>query len=839
MDNGKSKLITKRIKVYGIVQGVGFRPLVYRVAKKYSICGTVRNVGGYVDIMVQADNEAMEGFLNELQNGDNGQAQIVKLEIEEIVNAEKHNIYRDFVILESGNQGDASIIPPDLPVCAHCQKELLEETDRRHLNPFISCMSCGPRYTIMAELPYDRDNTTMVDFKMCPDCQTEYTNTEDRRLHAQTISCYDCGPYLIFQEKLDKLSVINELVNAEAFDVATNKILKLTDKAASNKELERAITVINRGGIIAVKGIGGYHLVCSPFREDTVQNLRKLKGREEKPFAVMFPDLEQIKTYCQVSKEEEALLKTNARPIVLLYLHTNNFAPSTVRGSMYCGAFLPYTPLQHLLLRACGPLIMTSANYSSEPIIREDAKMLSMNSEYLDGVLYNTRRIIRSVDDSVAKIMDGKPQLIRRSRGYVPYPVFIEQDRSLSTEINNKHVVSNSIVNQNREIEDVISNKVNQNRDIEDVISNTVNQNRDIEEVRNNEKAIFAAGGDLKATFCLYHNGKAVLSQYFGDLEEISVLEEYKNSLQDLSRLLKVKPALAVCDLHPNYYSTGFTKTLGIPVLQVQHHHAHVASVMAEHHLKGKVIGVSFDGTGYGTDGNIWGGEFLVCEGAEYIRAGQLEYSLMLGGDDSMRDARKTASCFLIDAGLEEYVQDERKPIIKAALLHRVNTVKSSSAGRFFDAVASILDIAHTNRYEGECGALLEREAVLAKREGKKPTKLSFAIEKEYEIIKIDSKPVLETLCRLREKEDRGALALGFHYAVADAILEVCLELKDKYETNCIALSGGVFQNTVLSEKVLEVLRKKEFKVYVNLAVPPNDGGISLGQVYIGLYQKG
>ncbi|MFT4143232.1 MAG: carbamoyltransferase HypF [Mobilitalea sp.] len=822
MDNGKSKLVTKRIKVYGIVQGVGFRPLVYRVAKKFSVCGTVRNVGGYVEIIVQSSDAAIKGFLNELQNGDNGQAQIVKIEqeeleqeeleqeeleqeeieqkgieqkgieqkeieqrdIEQVVIQNRNVIYKDFAILESGNNGDASIIPPDLPVCVHCQKELFEETDRRHRNPFISCMSCGPRYTIMEELPYDRDNTTMADFKMCPDCQKEYTDTEDRRLHAQTISCYDCGPYLMFQEKAEKQNVINELVNTEVLEDTTNKIMVLRDKATSEKALERAVSVINSGGVVAVKGIGGYHLVCSPFRENTVQNLRKLKGREEKPFAVMFPDLEQIKTYCQVSKEEEALLKTNARPIVLLYLHTNNFAPSTVRGSMYCGAFLPYTPLQQLLLRACGPLIMTSANYSSEPIIREDAKMLSMNSEYLDGVLYNTRRIIRSVDDSVAKIIDGKPQLIRRSRGYVPYPVFIEQDRSLVTEI-------------------------------------------------------FAAGGDLKATFCLYHNGKAVLSQYFGDLEEITVLEEYKNSLQDLSRLLKVKPALAVCDLHPNYFSTAYTKTLGIPVLQVQHHHAHVASVMAEHDLKGKVIGVSFDGTGYGTDGNVWGGEFLVCEGAEYVRAGQLKYSLMLGGDDSMKDAGKTAACFLIDAGLEEYVQDERKPIIKAALQHRVNTVQSSSAGRLFDAVASILDIAHTNRYEGECGALLEREAVLAKREGKKPAKLSFAIEKEYEIMKIDSKPVLELLCRLREKEDRGALALGFHYAVADAILEVCLELKDKYETNCVALSGGVFQNTVLSERVLEVLRKQDFKVYVNLAVPPNDGGISLGQAYIGLYQKG
>jgi hydrogenase maturation protein HypF len=301
----------------------------------------------------------------------------------------------------------------------------------------------------------------------------------------------------------------------------------------------------------------------------------------------MFETLEKIKEYCQVSGEESALLETKARPIVLLYMLKDTMAPSTNKGSIYCGAFLPYTPLQLLLIRQCGPLIMTSANLSDQPIIREDEVMLSLQSPYLDGVLYNKRRIVRSVDDSVAKVIDGKPQLIRRSRGYVPYPVFISEGM----------------------------------------------------EKDQLKPMVFAAGGDLKAAFCLYKDGSAVVSQHFGDLEEVTVLDEYKKSFEDLSRLLKINPSLAVCDMHPNYYSSEFVRNLGYPYLQVQHHHAHVASVMAEHDLKGKVIGVAFDGTGYGTDGNIWGGEFLICEAGDFIRAAMLRYTPMLGGDESMRDA--------------------------------------------------------------------------------------------------------------------------------------------------------------------------------------------------------
>jgi hydrogenase maturation protein HypF len=783
MDHGKNEYITKKIKAYGIVQGVGFRPLVYRIAKKYKVTGTVRNVGGYVEILAQAEGEAVERFLQELKQGNLGGAEIVKLESEEI----KDRVYDDFIIIRSKESEEVSIIPPDLPVCPDCQRELYGPEDRRYQNPFISCMSCGPRYTIIEELPYDRHHTTMKDFAMCPACEEEYTSPESRRFHAQTISCDDCGPYLIYHENkaAQPLEHNPKKTDPKCSRSRDEGHLQEEPDFIEQEAFDEAVSVLQSGGILAVKGIGGYHFVCSPFLEETVEKLRKLKGREEKPFAVMFETTESIKEYCMVSEEEEALLETKPRPIVLLYLKKDDMAPSTNKESIYCGAFLPYTPLQLLLTRHCGPLIMTSANVSGTPVIREDEKVLSITSSYLNGVIYNQRRIVRSVDDSVAKVIDGKPQLIRRSRGYVPYPVFLSEER------------------ENGTLEKPLR--------------------------------IFAAGGDLKAAFCLYQNGSAVVSQYFGDLEEVTVMNEYKKSFEDLLQLLKLSPELAVCDLHPNYFSSEFAKSLGLPVLSVQHHHAHIASVMAEHDLKERIIGVAFDGTGYGTDGNVWGGEFLVCEEAEFIRAAHLKYTPMLGGDSSMRDAKKTASCYLLEAGLPAEVKDERRDMIQSALEHHINTVLTSSMGRLFDAVSSILDIRHNNRYEGECAAFLEREAVLAQRSHTAPEKITFEILENSGIIEMDARPVLESLCSLRGKTDSGSLALGFHYAVADAIGKVCEKIRMKYRSNKVALSGGVFQNSVLTQKTLSILREKGFEVYCNIAVPPNDGSISLGQTYLGL----
>lgn len=754
MDHGKNRVITKRIRVYGIVQGVGFRPLVYHIAGQLGIKGTVRNVGGYVEIIAQSNEKVLDEFLAVLKENKEQRYEITELESVEIV-CER---FDDFTIIRSGEAEEVSVIPPDLPVCPECMRELSDPKDRRYGNPFISCMSCGPRYTVMEDLPYDRDRTSMRDFEMCGACKKEYTSPDSRRFHAQTISCNDCGPYLIYRDNTGESR--EELREKEAF--------------------EKTCHVIEAGGIAAVKGIGGYHLVCSPFKEETVNRLRKLKGREEKPFAVMFHSVSQIKEHCFVSEEEQALLESRARPIVLLYMHQDLMAPSTNKESMYCGAFLPYTPLQIMLTEKLGPLIMTSANISSQPVIREDEKMLALSSPYLDGILYNKRRIVRSVDDSVARIVDGKPQLTRRSRGYVPYPVFLSRDSGKQ------------------------------------------------------EAPVFAAGGDLKAAFCLYQRGNAVVSQYFGDLEEHTVMKEYEKSYGDLTRLLKVKPELAVCDLHPNYYSARFTEALGIPVLKAQHHHAHIASVMAEHGLEERVIGVSFDGTGYGTDGNIWGGEFLVCEGKDFIRAAHVSYFPILGGDQSMRDARKTASCCLLHGGLGDFVRDERKDVIKAALDHRINRVLTSSVGRLFDGAASVLNIAHENRYEGECAGLLEKAAVAAEKNYVKPANLLFPLVEKEDGLELDPMPFFAEACRLGEKEDSGSLALGFHYGLAQAVLNVCGRLRDRYGSSAVALSGGVFQNGLLTERTIRLLRENGFRVYLNRAVPPNDGGISLGQVYLG-----
>ncbi|PJJ27328.1 carbamoyltransferase HypF [Lacrimispora celerecrescens] len=756
MDYGKNKIITKIIKVYGIVQGVGFRPLVYRAAKQYGVKGTVRNVGGYVEIVAQSEEAVLGRFLSDLKEHKRGCYEIINMEAEELPFVE----FKDFLIINSESGEEILVIPPDLPVCPDCMRELSDASDRRYQNPFTSCMSCGPRYTIMEALPYDRNRTSMEDFFMCNACREEYTSPESRRFHAQTISCNDCGPYLIYQDKENDL---HELLEREAY--------------------EKTVKVLSQGGIVAVKGIGGFHLVCSPFVEESVKRLRKLKGREKKPFAVMFPKISEIRKFCLVSEEEKTLLESKARPIVLLSMKQDLMAPSAANGSLYCGAFLPYTPLQHILTAELGPLIMTSANFSGQPVIREDGPMLAFSSPYLSGVLYNNRRIVRSVDDSVAKIIEGKPQLIRRSRGYVPYPVFLSKEAGGANGRNT---------------------------------------------------GIFAAGGDLKAAFCLCQKGNAVVSQYFGDLEEEAVMEEYQRSYEDLIRLLRMAPGLAVCDLHPNYHSARFAEALGLPILKVQHHHAHIASVIAEHDLKGPVIGVAFDGTGCGPDGNIWGGEFLVCEGSGFIRAAHVSMFPILGGDGSMRDARKTASCCLLHAGLESYVLDERIRVIKAAIEHNVNKVLTSSMGRLFDAAASVLNIGHENRYEGECAILFEKEAVLAERNNSIPADLCFGIKEREGTLELDPRPVFEALCSMRNKMDTGSLALGFHLALAQATVSVCERLERKYLSNTVALSGGVFQNSLLTGHTVRLLKEKGFNVYLNRAVPPNDGGVSLGQAYLG-----
>ncbi|MGF7142463.1 hydrogenase maturation protein HypF [Anaerotaenia torta] len=800
MDQKKGIEITNRIMVYGMVQGVGFRPLVYRIAKRYGIKGTVRNTGGAVEILAQGTEEAMEHFLRELRDTEEGGHEILRVEVKRLTLSltllEKR---KEFAIVESGDGNGLRILPPDLPVCPSCARELYDRQNRRFGNPFISCVACGPRYTIMESMPYDRGTTSMADFDLCGACHEEYSSPGNRRHHAQTISCNDCGPYLIWQEMEHTEGEAAGGKRVETSDPGTGA-WQITDQGA----LERAIEVLRAGGILAVKGIGGYHYVCSPFMEESVRRLRLLKGREQKPFAVMFPGLGEVKAHCRVSAEEEKLLLSQARPIVLLYAPQNTMAPAVNSGSIHCGAFLPYTPLQLMLTGECGPLIMTSANRSGQPIIREDHRMLEIRSPYLAGVLYHPRRIVRPVDDSVARIVGGELQLQRRSRGYVPYPVFMSSQEELFCEGPGQSLQG-------------------------DVVSLPC-----VEGLKGRNPMIFAAGGDLKAAFCLCRDRAAYLSQYFGDLEETAVMDEYEREAKELGALLQISPELAVCDLHPNYYSGRYAQKLGIPVLPVQHHHAHIASVMAEHGLTGPVLGIAFDGTGYGTDAGLWGGEFLLCEGGNFIRAAHLMEIPILGGDESMKDALKTATCYLSCFGLEEYIRDDRASILQAAIKQNINCVKTTSMGRLFDAAASLLGIGQYNYYEGECAILLEREALAAIHGNIPAAELPFAFTEKNEIIEIDIKPLLRELCRLRDYMDVRSLALGFHHAVVSMMVMVSNRLRSRYRISQIAISGGVFQNAVLTEKAMTELKLQGYRVWRNIAVPPGDGGISLGQAYLG-----
>lgn len=754
----KTENKTLKIMVSGIVQGVGFRPLIFRMAHHHQLDGMVRNHGGNVEIIIQGTKDNIESFLTELSKRNQEDYEIIDQK-QEFIEGKR---YLDFSILQSDRNVELAVLPPDLPTCTQCEKELFTKSNRRYLNPFISCMKCGPRYTIMNRLPYDRETTVMEDFEFCPSCKQEYGSPSDRRFHAQTISCDDCGPVLIYAEK--------------EMDFTWKK------KALAKEALAKAIDVLNGGGILAIKGIGGYQYACSPFCDETVLKLRKLKGREEKPFAVMFPDMETVALHCQCSEEEMQAMKSKARPITLLRKKTATMSFLVGKSSDFCGAFLPYSPLHILLTKACGPLIMTSANQSGRPMIIEDDEIKLVKSDLLTGILYHQRRILRGVDDSVVQVVDHGVQMIRRSRGYVPYPVFIAGEK---------------------------------------------------------KEQILAMGGDLKATFCYYQQGGAVLSPFFGDLEETPIFEQYEAAIEEQKEFLQMKPELVVCDLHPNYFSTKLgikcAKELDLKIKFVQHHHAHIASVMAEHGLEGSVIGVAMDGTGYGADGAIWGGEFLWCEKADFQRMAHLDYVTMIGGDQSMKDGEKILSCYLIQGKLQAYSKDERLPIIEAAIQHKIQTIESSSMGRLFDGVAALLGICMEDRFEGECAIMLEKAARKGMEMGEIPVPMDFDFVESKSGLIIQWQPVVKSLCTGKNQYTITSLAYGFHEAVARMVVKSCQLIRDRNQCNQVALSGGVFQNRILIERVTVLLKIENFKVYRNELVPPNDGGISLGQVLIGM----
>lgn len=848
-------MVTYKIIVQGLVQGIGYRPFVAELAERCSIGGWVRNTDGIVTILASADASAMELFLGKLKSESPKGAYVEELSWEEL----PYQPFSGFFIAGSEKQEKHKgipLIPADLATCEACLRELHDADNRRYRHPFISCTACGPRYSIIEKLPYDRETISMKRFPMCEACESEYKKQGDVRRHAQTIACPDCGPVLTFTqiapwgEKTQKPAEKKEPGHA----AAAVGVFRHSRSGCGETALTRAVQCLREGGIVAVKDIGGYHLACTPFSGNAVQQLRLLKGREKKPFAVMFPDLAAIKEYCRVNREEEAILFSASRPIVLLKKRKDGkrLAENVGGSSPDIGAMLPCNPLQTLLAEALGPLIMTSANASGDLLILENDTMISWMERRVHalakalpccGVLSHDRPILTPLDDSIVRVVSGRTQIFRRARGFVPNPVPV-----------------------------------------------------------NTDKHIFAAGGDLKACFCYTGEKKAYLSQHLGDLEEEGCYNAYQKEIGRMKQLFGFAPEYVACDMHPGYLSarelprsrtaTGnemqeakAPEGAGLPpdghrIYPVQHHEAHVASVIAEHHLTGAVLGFAFDGTGYGRDKTVWGSEVFFWNGAFMRRVAHLRPVQLIGGDEGAKNADTILYGYMASFGEETkqrlwavgkqmpWLDEQRSGVVEKAVQCRIHTIKSSSMGRLFDAVSAFLDVCHYNSYEGEAAIEVENLAATARRgykltieivPGAAPSGADATVEfsgaDAVEYAGDTESLFLGMADALAQGVPRAEIARGFMDAVSDFICRICDCIAEDYdkkaagtdwaEERCgslgkasgavrqIALSGGTFQNRILLERTLACLEERGYEVYINEQVPPGDGGLCLGQAYL------
>lgn len=781
-----SEEITRQIRVYGIVQGVGFRPTVSRHAAARGIHGNVCNKGPYVEIYAQGPEEAVSGFISDIENRPPKRAAILKINVENIENSER---YTQFDIIESEKTKGEIFVSPDIAICEECKEEMFDPKNRRYLHPFINCTCCGPRLTILDSLPYDRERTSMKEFPMCPDCAKEYNAPATRRYDAQPVCCNECGPevYLIGREERGR----------EAITYARKTIAE--------------------GGIVAIKGIGGFHLCCDASNETAVRKLRQLKRRPMKPFAVMAKNLEAVRKECEVSAEQTRILDGHQKPILLLdkKKEAKILCPSVAPGNPKVGVMLPYAPVQLLIftyddgIEMPEFLIMTSGNTSGAPICRDDQEAEAELSGFCDCMLSHDRKIRIRADDSVMDFYEDRPYMIRRSRGYAPLPFMVSTPW---------------------------------------------------------KGQVIAAGGELKNTFCIGVDNRFYPSPYVGDLEDLRTVKALKETIGRLETLLEVQPEVVVCDLHPKYNSTVVAQELGLPVLKVQHHYAHILSCMAENDCEEKVIGVSFDGTGYGTDGTIWGGEILIADYQGFTRLGSIQPFVQVGGDVSAKEGWRIAVSLIWQntGDLEKTLdtvqklglctEQEAKVLVTMAQ-RKLNAVTSTSAGRLFDGVSAILGIRRASTFEGEASTALEfaAEAWRAQEIQKKNVDTVSGertdIKRNVETTGADEKPetgnrkiILNTgdivAHLVREKlegEDSGKLAYEFHRALADEILAACEEAEQETGIRKVALSGGVFQNRLLLELVDDGLAEKGFEVLKHSLIPPNDGGIALGQAAYGM----
>ena len=756
-----------RVHITGIVQGVGFRPFVYNLANRHNLKGWVKNTSAGVDIEVDGDSESLDLFLQQLRD----EAPPLSRIDEFSASFQPANGFLSLEILHSESvEGAFQPISPDVAICADCLRELFDPNDRRYHYPFINCTNCGPRFTIIKDIPYDRPKTTMASFPMCPDCEREYKDPADRRFHAQPVACPVCGPHVWLENRSDDLS-------------------RLSVTTKDEEGIQAAQHLLLEGKIIAIKGLGGFHLACDATNTLAVTELRNRKLRVDKPFAIMMPDIKTIERHCFASEAERELLLSPAHPIVLLRRRPDSTIVHEVSPYQdWLGVMLPYTPLHYLLFAdkdsQFTALVMTSGNLSEEPIATGNEEAQERLSGLADAFLFHNRAIHIRCDDSVVRVFEDHRQTIyplRRSRGYSPFPVKLPMDAP----------------------------------------------------------QILAAGSELKNTFCITNQNYAFLSHHIGDMENYETLQSFEQGVAHFERLFRVAPEAIAYDLHPNYLATRYALERAgresIPAIGVQHHHAHVAACMAEHGLDGTqpVIGVAFDGTGYGEDGAIWGGEVLIADYKSYRRRFHLEYFPLPGGDAAIKKPARTALALLWSLGFswDQHLgpvagfSAEDQVTLRAQLEKKINTPMTSSMGRLFDAAASLAGVRQTVNYEGQ--AAIEFEALVDPDEvGTYP----FGLEQDQ----VRVRSALEALIHdVKAGVSASKISARFHNGLAKCVLEICSRIRSETGIDEVALSGGVWQNITLLGRTLSLLKRDGFRVYLHREVPTNDGGLSLGQAVI------
>jgi hydrogenase maturation protein HypF len=747
-----------RVHIQGVVQGVGFRPFVYGLALRQALTGWVRNTSGGVEIKAEGSQAALEDFIHALESEAPPLAHIDGLQFEPC----EPDGFTTFEILASAaHPGAYQPISPDVSICPDCRRELHDPADRRYQYPFINCTNCGPRFTIITEIPYDRPNTTMADFPLCPDCAAEYEDPLDRRFHAQPVACPICGPHIWLAVPGGE-----QLERGEA--------------------LRAARELLRQGGILALKGLGGFHLACDAMNGEAVMRLRERKLRVDKPFAVMVHALEVANSECTLDAGERSMLASIERPIVIARRRPgSSIAEAVAPGQHTLGMMLPYTPLHELLLEPADgypqALVMTSGNISEEPIAIENQEATELLARMADAFLMHDRPIRTRCDDSVVRLFEGEPYPLRRARGFAPYPIHLAWDGPPT----------------------------------------------------------LAAGAELKNTFCLTRGRYGFLSQHIGDLENLETLQSFEQGIDHYRRLFRVHPEIVACDLHPDYLATRFARAFAdreaLPLFEVQHHHAHIAALMAEHGLApgSQVIGLSFDGTGYGEDGAVWGGEVLLCSFAQAARLSHLAYVPLPGGDQAANQPWRMALAWLRQAGIDwseelppvNVSSKRERQILERMLETGLNSPPTSSMGRLFDAVSALCGLRQTVNYEAQ--AAVELEACLDPGE---VGQYSFSVECDQ----FNAAPVVASIVAdLHSGLTAGRISARFHNGLAALVVELCSMARSASGCEKVGLSGGVWQNMSLLSRTVPRLRKAGFEVLIHSKVPANDGGLALGQAAV------